>query len=252
VTADGTPDRLLERFTADVRTGTPLVALWAHGSLALGDYRHGRSDLDLIAVLDGPPDRERLLALHRQLAADEPGAARLHCSYLPADSLADSGLPHLTWAHGGLLERPVTAVTRRELLDGGRVLHGPSPEVLLPPLAAGQLEEHILRDLREYWYPATARPVRWLRDPWVDLGLLVLARATVTLRDGRMITKREALAELSDLGAPADVVRDIHHRRYAEAPGRTGPLHRLRRGLRARAFLREGIARTLAAHGRRV
>jgi hypothetical protein len=139
----------------------------------------------------------------------------------------------------------VTPVTRRELLDGGLALHGPSPMELLPSLARGELEDFIRRDLAEFWLPATRKPLLWMRDIWVDLGLLVLARATVTLRDGRLITKREALVELRELGAPADVVRDIHDRRYAN-PTPLGRLRRVRRAMRARAFLRRGIKRTLA------
>lgn len=80
----------------------------------------------------------------------------------------------------------------------------------------------------------------------MDLGLLVLARAIVTLRDGRLITKGEALAELRELGAPADVVRDIYDRRYSR-PMPMSRWQRIRRAIRARAFVRRGIKRTLAA-----
>ena len=57
-------------------------------------------------------------------------------------------------------------------------------------------------------------------DIWVDLGLLTFARATVTLREGRLISKRQALAVLPVLGAPAEVVEDITRRRYGQhGPG---------------------------------
>lgn len=137
-------------------------------------------------------------------------------------------------------------MTRQELLEGGLTPYGPPPVELLPPLLPGQLEDFIRRDLEEFWLPAAGRPLLWLRDIWVDLGLLVLARATVTLRDGRLITKGEALAELRELGAPADVVRDIHDRRYAR-PTPMSRLQRIRRAIRARAYVRRGIKRTLAA-----
>ncbi|NUP46573.1 MAG: nucleotidyltransferase [Catenulispora sp.] len=242
-------DRVLKRFVSEIQQAVPTVAVWAHGSLALGDFQPGRSDLDLIAVVETPPDdeqRERLGAIHQRLVDEEPAAAELHCSYLAESELSDAGRRHVTWAHSMLLERPVTPVTRRELLDGGLVLHGPAPTELLPPLAPGELEAFIRRDLAEFWLPATRRPRLWMRDIWVDLGLLVLARATVTLRDGRLITKREALTELLELGAPADVVRDIHDRRYAN-PRPLSRLRRARRAMRARAFLRRAIRRTLAA-----
>jgi hypothetical protein len=56
----------------------------------------------------------------------------------------------------------------------------------------------------------------WDQDVWVDLGLLTFARATATLRDGRLISKREALDLLPALGAPAEVVEDIRRRRYGQ------------------------------------
>ncbi|MEU6057444.1 nucleotidyltransferase domain-containing protein [Streptomyces sp. NPDC047097] len=244
-------DLILRRFVSELRGSVPLVAVWAHGSLALGDFQPGRSDLDLIAVVERPVDaqeRERLATLHRLLAVEHPDATRLHCSYLPEAALSDAGTDHLTWAHSRMLRRPVTPISRRELLDGGLTLHGPPPTALLPPLAPGELAAHIRRDLRHYWLPATAKPQLWLQDIWVDLGLLVLARATVTLRDGRLITKAEALDELPLLGAPLDVVDDIRARRYG-TPDPLSPLPRLRRAARARAFLRRGIRATLTGAG---
>lgn len=244
-------DFVLKRFVSEIQPVVPVVAVWAHGSLALGDFQPGRSDLDLIAIVEDPLDgerRDRLASLHQRLLDEEPAAAKLHCSYMVGTSLSEAGTHHVTWAHGMILERPVTPVTRRELLDGGLTFHGPSPKQLLPPLTRGQLEDFIRRDLAEYWLPATGRPLLWLRDIWVDLGLLVLARATVTLRDGRLITKGEALAELLELGAPADVVQDIRERRYAD-PEPISRLWRIRRAMRARAFVRRGIKRTLATGG---
>jgi hypothetical protein len=240
-------DRVLKRFVFEIQRAVPTVAVWAHGSLALGDFQPGRSDLDLIAVCESAPgeeQRDRLAEIHRRLRDEEPAAAKLHCSYMAKTALFDAGTHHLTWAHGMILERPVTPVTRRELLDGGLTLHGPAPAELLPPLGPKELEDYIRRDLAEYWLPATRKPWLWLRDIWVDLGLLVLARATVTLRDGRMITKGDALVELRELGAPADVVHDIHSRRYA-APRPISSLRRVRRAMKARAFVRRGIKRTL-------
>ena len=241
-------DLVLRRFVSEIQSAVPTVAVWAHGSLAMGDFQPGRSDLDLVAVVEAPVDdaqRDRLAGIHRRLVDEEPAAAELHCSYMVRTALSEAETRHVTWAHSMLLERPVTPVTRRELLDGGLTLHGPGPAELLPPLAPGQLEDFIRRDLEEFWLPATRRPRLWLRDIWVDLGLLVLARATVTLRDGRLITKGEALTVLLELGAPADVVRDIRDRRYSN-PKPISPLRRIRRAIRARAFVRRGIKRALA------
>lgn len=231
---------LLTRFLSEAGPAVPLTALWAHGSLAKGDYQQGRSDLDLIAVVSEPPQRAAVERLHRNM--DGPLKDRLHCSYLPEKQLADPAREHVTWAGGELFERPVTAVTRRELLTGALELYGPSPETLIPPVSDAELTAFIRADLRDYWLEMTRRRRRWLRDEWVDLGMITVARAAVTLRDGRLITKREALDVLAEMDAPPSVVDGIRARRYGtDEP----PLSRFRRAKLARRFIRESITGVL-------
>jgi hypothetical protein len=238
---------LLERFATDAAGVVPLVALWAHGSLALGDFQPGRSDLDLVALVRDDisgTQRAQLQRTHEALIRDEELAGKLHCSYVASSRMPDVGRSHVTWAMGELFERPVSPVSRRELREGGLSLYGPAPSTLVPPITDQQLAEYVRGDLRDYWYPKTARPALWLRDIWVDLGMLTLARASVTLRDGRLITKREALEALARLDAPADVVHDIYRRRYETAQPISGQW-RFRRAHLARTFVRASIARIL-------
>jgi hypothetical protein len=240
--------RLLERFTAEIRQVVPLVALWAHGSLALGDFQPGRSDFDLVALVSagiGGAQRRQLKGVHRTIINDVPLAAKLHCSYVPRPELPDVGRRHLTWAGGQLFDRPVSPVSRRELCAGGLRLYGPAPAGLVPPVTDQELADFVRGDLRDRWRPVTGKPHLWLRDLWVDLGLLTLARASVTLDRGRLITKREALDVLAGLDAPGEVVADIYRRRY-EAARPISVRWRIRRGQQAQAFARAGIDRILS------
>ncbi|MGW4561510.1 nucleotidyltransferase domain-containing protein [Streptomyces sp. NPDC004561] len=240
---------LLERFLDALGPLRPR-AVWAHGSLAGGDYREGVSDLDLIAVLPGPVDLRtvrRTVTLHRRLRT-APLAAKLHCSYLGPGALDDPERSHLTWAHGHVMRRPVTPVTRRELHDFGRVLHGAPPGALLPPVPDGQLHGFVVRDQRDFWRPAVGKARLWRQDVWVDLGLLTFARATVTLREGRLISKRDALARLPGLGAPAEVVEDIARRRYAD-PAPPDPAWPARRAELTRAYLGPAIDALVTTYG---
>jgi hypothetical protein len=239
---------LLDRFVADVRGVLPLTAAWAHGSLALGDFQPGRSDLDLIALIDAPPtgrQRQGLQAMHEALISQLPLAAGLHCSYVVRTELDDPDRVHLTWAHAELFERIVSPVTRRELWQGGLALFGPAPATAVPPVTDQELADYIRGDLRDYWYPHTDQPELWLRDIWVDLGMVTFARATVTLREGRLITKREALDVLAALEAPADVVTDIRRRRYHH-PEPISDAWRTERGRQTRTYLRQSMRRFLA------
>lgn len=286
---------LLDRFLARLRAVEPavgLVALWLHGSLALGDFQAGRSDLDLIAVVDpaaagsgrpgpgaraetgaasgtgsgsgagagrqgrdaeGGPVRQglgaaqerALAAMHARFDAEEPLAAKLHCSYVATGVIGEQEISHPTWAHRSWFSRPVTAVTRRELRTGDRSLHGPPPGELLPAVSDAELAAFVRADLRTFWLPATRRPVRWLQDVWVDAGPLTVARATVTLEDGRLITKGEALDVLLRIGAPPWLVADIRGRRY-ERPLPLSAAGRVRRAQVTRAFTRARIRAALA------
>lgn len=243
--------RLLDRFAAEAGEAVPLTALWAHGSLALGDYQPGRSDLDLIALVEaapGPARQEDLRRVHQALHDQVPLAQKLHCTYVARGEWADTGQDHLTWAHGELFARPVTPVSRRELHLGGLRLFGPAPATVVPPVTDEELADFIRADLRDNWYPATERADVWLRDIWVDVGLLTFARATVTLRDGRLVTKREAINVLTGLGAPARLVTDIYQRRYENPPPITESW-RAERGEQARTFFRQGIRQLLALAG---
>jgi hypothetical protein len=238
---------LLDRFTAEVGGVLPLAALWAHGSLALGDFQPGRSDLDLIALTGTAltsAHEQDLRRVHEALRSEEPLAENLHCSYIARSDVADASRRHLTWAHGELFERVVSPVSRRELHQGGLRLLGAAPSAVIPLVTDQELTDFIRGDLRDFWYPATDQADLWLRDIWVDLGLLTFARATVTLSDGRLITKREALDVLVDLGAPADVIRDIFRRRY-ENPPPIAEGWRTERGRQARTYLREAIRQGL-------
>ncbi|HEX7162338.1 MAG TPA: nucleotidyltransferase [Trebonia sp.] len=239
---------LLDRFMTDACGVVPLAALWAHGSLALGDFQPGRSDLDLVALTGAALTRAEELELrrvHEALQDEVPLAEKLHCAYVARVDAGDADRSHLTWAHGELIDRVVSPVSRRELHLGGLRLLGPAPSAVIPPVTDQELADYIRGDLRDYWYPKTGQADLWLRDIWVDLGLLTFARAAVTLREGRLITKREALDVLARLGAPADVVRDIYRRRYQNPPPIT-ERWRTDRGNQARTYLREGIRQVLA------
>ena len=234
---------LLGRFRTRLREVVAVEAVWAHGSLAMGDFQPGRSDLDMVALV--PTDltagqRVAVRALHEELTRQVPLGSKLHCSYLGRDRADDLDAKHPTWTQGELVDKPLTPVSRHELLSGGRVYEGPAPSDVLPPVTDEELNNFIRTDLRDFWYPATTKRRLWLRTIWVDLGPITVARATVTLRDGRLITKAEALTVLTDMGAAPALVDDIRRRRNGESTS-TGPLWRWRRGELARRFVQTAI-----------
>jgi Nucleotidyltransferase domain len=250
---------IVARFAHDVRDLANVVGFYAGGSLAMGDFRPGISDLDLAAVVDRPLDgqrRKRVRELHETVRRADPSAAKLHCVYLLLDDLrlddtADRRMghlgdmaalrtPHLTWTHGKFYRRPFTGVARAELLQAGITVFGPLPADVLAPIDSAMLQAAARAELSGFWSSAVRKPWLWFEDLYVDLGLLTLARVEATLGDGRLITKREALARLDRFGVPAELVREIASRRDGAVVGLT-TVERIRRATMARRLMSDGI-----------
>jgi hypothetical protein len=154
---------------------------------------------------------------------------------------------HWSWAHGELYRRELTAFARAELNPsgqhrGGVVLHGPAPQAFFGPVPPEDLREAATAELGGYWTRAVRRRRPWRSDAVVDLGLLTLARAEIARREGRLVTKTEALGRLPALGVPPDLVRAVARRRAGDPP----PLTRRARRRQAR------LARRVVARGVRL
>jgi hypothetical protein len=120
-------NRYLRAVTAQVRDvfGDRVIGVYTTGSLALGGYRPGRSDIDLMAVVSGSP----ALDLRRQLAAQLDHRV-LAC---PA-----AGLEFVLYPE---------ATVRRPTVEAGYLLNfntGPA----LPPVASFDPG-----DAAAFWYP---------------------------------------------------------------------------------------------------
>jgi Nucleotidyltransferase domain len=205
------PAPVVPRFAEAVREVAGVRAFYAGGSLGSGDYQPGRSDLDLVAILDRPltrTRRTRLKAVHA--AFDVP---KLHCAYAPADELADVARSHVAWAHEKLFRRPLSGIARAELHRFGVIVYGPPPAELVPEVPAADLAEAARTELRGYWLGALRHPVRWRTDLHVDLGLTTLSRAAATIAENRLLTKREAIDRLPALGVPPALTDEIRRRR---------------------------------------
>jgi len=116
VVPDEAVQQLLDGFVTSIREVTAVRAVWLHGSLAVGDYQHGRSDLDVIAVVSSPPT-PAIADVHRRLMRSTSLAQKLHCSYMLDSALADPTIRHPTFAQGRYFDRPVTPVARPTRCD---------------------------------------------------------------------------------------------------------------------------------------
>ncbi len=217
--------------------------LWVAGSLATADHVPGVSDLDLVAVVDGPVDHARTAALtvtHRELDAGIGAGASLGCVYVDAASALDVTALHPTWTHGVLVRRILSGVTRAELVRPGVVLFGRPPGAGLPAMGADDVRTAARAELTGYWAWAARRPWYCLDTEFADLALTSMARGRHALATGDLLTKSAAVEQAA---APAWLVDQLRRRRRAERVASP----RLRTALVAWRDLR----RTVAAARRR-
>lgn len=186
------------------------------GSLATGDYLPGVSDLDLVALVDGPVGGRRrsvLTALHRQLDAGVAAGLNLGCVYVDAGQRSDVRVQHPTWTHGSLVQRILSGITRAELVRHGYAVLGASPCDVLPPMTDDDVRAAARAELTGYWAWAVRRPWIWLDPVIADLGLTSMARGRHALRTGDLLTKSQAVEQAD---APAWLIDQLRARRRGE------------------------------------
>jgi hypothetical protein len=202
---------------ADRLAGLGWVAgLLVAGSLATGDYVPGVSDLDLVALAEGPVDparQEALAALHRELDGGVARGLDLGCVYVDADRLSEAQALHPTWTHGLLVQRILSGVTRAELVRHGFAVLGQPPAAVLPGMTDDDVRQAAHAALCGYWAWASRRPLMWLNPVIADLGLTSMARGRYTLETGQLLTKTQAIEQAH---APAWLRAQLRARRQGE------------------------------------
>lgn len=186
------------------------------GSLATGDYVPGVSDLDLVALTDGPVGlaRQEILAgLHRELDQGPARGLDLGCAYVDAGRLDDLGALHPTWTHGSLVQRILSGVTRAELVRHGFTVLGRPPAAVLPEMTDDDVRRAACAELRGYWAHAVRRPLWWLNPVIADLGLTSMARSRYALQTGQLLTKTQAIEQAR---APAWLKDQLRARRQGQ------------------------------------
>jgi hypothetical protein len=213
-----TVDRYLgvaDRLLPDRITGFYLV-----GSVALGAYRPGRSDIDFVAVLDGDghlsaTDLRRLRLVH-VASGLRTGPAALRRGHF-----AFPGTCNGVFVREDDLRRPVTTIESLASQTGthfrrgaafdvnpvqwttlarhGVAVRGPEPAVLGLDPEPGRLRQWNLDNLAAYWVPwaqATRRRpgLRWRAMPgWAtSWGTLGAPRLHHTIATGDVISKEAA------------------------------------------------------------
>lgn len=186
------------------------------GSLATGDYVPRISDLDLVALVDGPVDAGRqatLSAIHRRLDSGSGAGFNLGCVYVDTATVSHVAVQHPTWTHGQLVHRILSRVTRAELARHGYEVFGRSPRDVFPQVSADDIRAAARAELTGYWAWAARRPWLWLDPVVADLGLTSMARGRHALDTGELLTKTQAIKQAH---APTWLIDQLSARRRGE------------------------------------
>jgi hypothetical protein len=241
----------LNRFRDGLAASIELRGLYVYGSLTTGDFSPATSDIDVVSVTEREPDsaaRERLCSLHLDLASAGSPFTRLNCLYVPAELLGDPEYQHHYWYEDHFTQWHLKLMIRAELAASGHALYGewPVPGLQAAPMA--DLQAAVRREVDGYWRLAAAKRELWLKDVWVDHGLIFLARAAALLSSGELITKSESISRLGDFGVPSELAGEIRRRRDGE-PVELTEVERQQRASTARRVMTAGVDRLAAERG---
>ena len=194
---------------ADQHSGGLIEALYLEGSLALGDFQAGTSDIDFIAVTTDPPDSEALAALrhvHEELATrhHRPFFDGIYLTW-PQVAAGPISVHNPPASHEGRFistSPPETAnpVTWHTLAQHAITCRGPSPSQLdiwtdSTELAAWQntnLDEYWLRNLtraRRLLNPSSLALLTDYGTVWTVTGI---ARLHYTIATDKIASKTQA------------------------------------------------------------
>jgi hypothetical protein len=215
-------ERVMSEYIALVHAAAPglLRGVYLHGSLALGAYDPGLSDIDFIAVTSrrcAATDLARLEAVHQAIARRHLDA-QLSGSYLLWHEVGQSEAaiaPHPHF-HDNVFHpsghHDINAVTWCVLRQSGVALLGQPPEDFDIHVDWDDLISNMHHNLNTYWASFTTKPQRvlWLLDDygiqWTVLGVL---RQFYTFRE-RAITSKMGAGMYGLVHTPSRWHRLIH------------------------------------------
>jgi hypothetical protein len=272
-TLPGEARRIVDRYVRHLDRRLPgrVLGLYVVGSTALGAYRPGRSDIDVVGVTDGrfgPDDLRRLRMVH--VGAGAGSVARA----VARGRLAIPGTVNGVFVAAEDVARPVTAIVPvashvghefhagkgfdvnpvvwKTLAERGIAVRGPEPADLGLDPEPGKLRDWNLANLDGYWagwaagvLAASGRARRRAGSRWaLSWGTLGAPRLHCTIATGEVVSKEAAgdyaLATFGDRWRPL-VEEAVAYRLDRPSPGHLrDPVTRARE---TGTFVREVVRR---------
>jgi hypothetical protein len=190
--------RLLGQHVPDL-----LSAFYLHGSIGLGAFCEGQSDIDFLAILSQVArndDVHTLAQIHKRIATAYPGCA-MEGSYLqwydlghPAQEIRPYPCYHDGHMHPAA-RHDISPVTWWMLKHHAVTIFGPEPSALAYDICWEDVRAYMRSNFNTYWASFTTSPRRFLwllSDAGVQWAVLGISRLLYGLQQGGMISKTRA------------------------------------------------------------
>jgi predicted nucleotidyltransferase len=196
-------NELLERLLSGLQTilSKKLAGLYLYGSLVTGDFDHGSSDIDLLAVLSSDLDEKEFASLqkmHQSFAHEhKEWDGRIEIAYLSEGALKTFKTQRSQIA----IISPGEPFHKKDagkdwlmnwyiVQEKGVALFGPPPTLIIPPIS----KEEFTQAVKEH----VAAWKEWISDirarPSQAYAILTMCRALYTLKKGETVSKKQAAA----------------------------------------------------------
>jgi predicted nucleotidyltransferase len=186
-----------------------LVGLYLYGSLSLGDFEPGSSDIDFLVVTERELPDETVTALgamHARIAASGlTWVDKLEGSYIPRAALrrydpANNWHPTIgvDWEFGIGEHDRGWVIERHIVREHGGIVSGPPPETLIDPVSPDDVRAAVRDALNGFWRMQLTEPEERLHRlhlrEYQAFAILTMCRALYTLDHGDVVSKPVAAA----------------------------------------------------------
>lgn len=179
--------------------GDYFLGLYLHGSLALGDFDPGHSDIDFLVVTKKALPKKmvgQLEAMHAHIIQSGPEwVDKLEGSYLSKKAIRrynpeETPHPHV-WEQKFRVARDQRdwIIHRHILREYGVIVAGPPIKSMIDPVSPDELQEAIVTTFREAWVPKLNER-EWLIPTYYQAYVtLTCCRALYTIKFGIIASK---------------------------------------------------------------
>ncbi|RNB81169.1 DUF4111 domain-containing protein [Brevibacillus fluminis] len=228
-----------------------LVGVYLYGSISLGGYEEGKSDIDFVTILTEELTTEESLALdelHRKLKDKLPLAGKLDGVYVTEADVGKTNAelrPYPYCSEGAFHASghwDLNHVTWWLLHHHGFTIAGKECAALAIGVTWGDVMEAMQDNLTQYWEKKSSQLLLFLADEWVEFAVLTMCRIYDTVTHQRIVTKtkaaEEAIAALPQRWHPL-ITEALRLRQSHE--GSPATMNRMKRAVETRVFIRELI-----------